>query len=246
MGKLRVEYQGTVLNLAMGQSVVIGREPATESELEQPLRIGADDVGLSRRHTYVSNGGESWSLACLSRNLGCVLVDSRGLSRLVFEPSETRFPSGPIVVPFSHCVLVIRTLLRAYEVAILVDGLEGANDDASRSSGAQGQATKSVRETYHSIEPPPQWLRALVALCEPLLRDGGVNIAHVNLATDQQIAQRLEIKVGSVKTLLETACEKLALDHEPFATNRRQRVAELAMQLSVVRCVDIDRLLGHR
>ena len=214
-----------------------------EAEPPGPFTIGRegdlavdDNPYLHRRLLAFTHENGLWWLANVGQSIGVSMSTGDGVYQAVLGPGA----KVPLVFP--RLVLLFTAGPYTYELAVHCD------QAAFRASPVIADLDDPHLMTIGNVSLTPSQKLLVIALCEPLLRDGLAGQSQ--LPTSAQAAARLGWPLTTFNRKLDAVCDKL--DREgvaglrggvgKLATNRRARLVEHAVLSRLVTPQDLTLL----
>lgn len=226
VGTLTIEFCGEEYTSAPGERFTVGREADLSVDdnafLHRRLLEFLDDGAL----WWVVNTGQSLSVTLSTGDGGYQAVVGPGVRvPLVFPRLLVMFSAGPFT----------------YELGLIVSDAAFMSTSPSPTPLAGGPATVGS-----GVELTPSQRLLVLALCEPVLRAGGLGIGE--LPSSAAAAARLGWPLTTFNRKLDAVCDKLDRAGVPglrggvgrLARNRRARLVEYAVLSRLVTAEDLD------
>lgn len=221
---LRIEFAGEWFDVASPGPFTIGREGDLVVDENQYLH---------RRLLAFTHESGLWWLANVGQSIGVSLSTGDGVYQAVLGPGA----KVPLVFP--RLVLLFTAGPFTYELAA------HSAQAAFHAAPVVADVDDPHQMTIGSVSLTPSQRLLVIALCEPLLRDGLVGQSQ--LPTSAQAAARLGWPLTTFNRKLDAVCDKLDREGVPglrggvgkLATNRRARLAEHAVLARLVTPQDL-------
>lgn len=224
---LRIDFAGEWFEAQPPGPFTIGREGDLAVD-ENPY--------LHRRLLSFTHENGLWWLANVGQSIGVSMSTGDGVYQAVLGPGA----KVPLVFP--RLVLLFTAGPYTYELAVHCD------QAAFRPSPVIADLDDPHQMTIGNVSLTPSQKLLVIALCEPLLRDGLAGQSQ--LPTSAQAAARLGWPLTTFNRKLDAVCDKL--DREgvaglrggvgKLATNRRARLVEHAVLSRLVTPQDLPLL----
>ncbi len=221
---LRIEFCGEWFPVHRPGPLTIGREGDLVVDENQYLH---------RRLLSFSHEHGLWWLANVGQSIGVSMSTGDGVYQAVLGPGA----KVPLVFP--RLVLLFTAGPYTYELAV------HSAQPAFHAAPVVADVDDPHQMTIGSVSLTPSQRLLVIALCEPLLRDGLVGQSQ--LPTSAQAAARLGWPLTTFNRKLDAVCDKLDREGVPglrggvgkLATNRRARLAEHAVLARLVTPQDL-------
>jgi hypothetical protein len=223
-GELRVEFCGEWFHAPQPGPFTVGREGDLVVDENQYLH---------RRLLSFTHESGLWWMANVGQTIGVSVSTGDGVYQAMLGPGA----KVPLVFP--RLVLLFTAGPFTYELSVHCE------QAAFHSAPIVADVDDPHQMTIGSVSLTPSQRLLVIALCEPLLRDGLAGQSQ--LPTSAQAAARLGWPLTTFNRKLDAVCDKLDREGVPglrggvgkLATNRRARLAEHAVLSRLVTPADL-------
>lgn len=224
---LRIEFCGEWFEPQAPGPFTVGREADLAVDENQYLH---------RRLLSFTYENDLWWLANVGQTIGVSLSTGDGVYQAMLGPG------AKVPVVFPRLVLLFTAGPFTYELTV------HCTQAAFHSASVVADVDDPHQMTIGSVALTPSQKLLVIALCEPLLRDGLAGQSQ--LPTSAQAAARLGWPLTTFNRKLDAVCDKLDREGVPglrggvgkLATNRRARLAEHAVLSRLVTPLDLPLL----